>query len=55
MKKNKVYTKIVVPDECNNVACSSLLRPSWTKSTIDKLVFSLALAYPLSYNVVFLD
>lgn len=44
MKKSKVFTKICVFDECNNVVSSSLISPSCDKSTIDKLVFSLALA-----------
>ena len=51
MIKIKAYTKICVFDDCNNVVSSSLISPSWDKSTIDKLVFSLALAYPLSYSV----
>ena len=51
MKKNKVYTKICVFDDCNKVVSSSLISPTWDKLTIDKLVFSLALAYPLSYSV----
>lgn len=51
MKKNKTYTKIAVFDESNHIVSSSLISPSWDKSTIDKLVFSLALAYPLCYSV----
>nr|DAG79685.1 MAG TPA: hypothetical protein [Microviridae sp.] len=51
MKKNKSYTKICVFDDCNNLVSSSLISPSWNKSTIDKLVFSLALAYPICFSV----
>ena len=51
MKKKKFYTKICVSDDDNNVVMSFLIHPYWTKSTIDKLIFRLTLAYPINYTV----